>query len=122
MILLDQYKYDLQQYAPQIKDFESTLGREQKEERIGEIEKEMHDPAFWSDGEKSAGLMKEMKGLKEELSSFDNLKQQFFNDKPYFDTVSMGMSHDWHIAVDEGSTLIRLGTAIFGPRDYSKKP
>lgn len=35
-----------------------------------------------------------------------------------FDTVSMGMSGDWHIAVEEGSTLVRIGTAIFGSRQY----
>ena len=29
--------------------------------------------------------------------------------------------HKWRIAVEEGSTLVRLGTSIFGPRDYSKK-
>ena len=34
------------------------------------------------------------------------------------DTVSMGMSGDWHIAVEEGSTLVRIGTAIFGERVY----
>lgn len=35
-----------------------------------------------------------------------------------FDIVSMGMSGDWHIAVEEGSTLVRIGTAIFGERVY----
>lgn len=35
-----------------------------------------------------------------------------------FDTLSMGMSGDWPIAVEEGSDLIRIGTAIFGPRQY----
>lgn len=35
-----------------------------------------------------------------------------------FNVVSMGMSGDWKIAVDEGSTLIRIGTAIFGQRQY----
>lgn len=35
-----------------------------------------------------------------------------------FDTVSMGMSGDWHIAVEEGSNLVRIGTAIFGNRQY----
>lgn len=35
-----------------------------------------------------------------------------------FDIVSMGMSGDWHIAVEEGSTLVRIGTAIFGERQY----
>lgn len=35
-----------------------------------------------------------------------------------FDTVSMGMSGDWQIAVEEGSNLVRIGTAIFGERQY----
>lgn len=35
-----------------------------------------------------------------------------------FDTVSMGMSGDWKIAVEEGSNLIRVGTSIFGERQY----
>lgn len=35
-----------------------------------------------------------------------------------FDTISMGMSGDWHIAVEEGSNLVRIGTAIFGARQY----
>ena len=34
-----------------------------------------------------------------------------------FDQLSMGMSHDWPVAVEEGATLIRIGTAIFGPRN-----
>ncbi len=35
-----------------------------------------------------------------------------------FDTVSMGMSGDWLMAVQCGSTMVRIGTAIFGPREY----
>lgn len=35
-----------------------------------------------------------------------------------FDTLSMGMSGDWPLAVECGSNLIRVGTAIFGPREY----
>lgn len=35
-----------------------------------------------------------------------------------FDCVSMGMSGDWREAVEEGSTLVRVGTRIFGPRQY----
>ena len=49
---------------------------------------------------------------------FDELKQVSFANSPHFKEISMGMSHDWQIAVDEGSTLIRLGSTIFGPRDY----
>ena len=54
-------------------------------------------------------------------SIFDRLKAGPFAGRPEFKEVSMGMSHDWRIAVEEGSTLVRLGTSIFGPRDYSKK-
>lgn len=35
-----------------------------------------------------------------------------------FDTVSMGMSGDWPVAVEEGANLVRIGTAIFGERQY----
>jgi hypothetical protein len=37
------------------------------------------------------------------------------NGEPLAD-LSMGMSGDYHIAVEEGSTMVRLGTALFGPR------
>ena len=40
---------------------------------------------------------------------------------PEVDTLSMGMTADWRTAVEEGSTLIRVGSGIFGARDYSKK-
>jgi len=36
--------------------------------------------------------------------------------------LSMGMSHDFAVAIEEGSTCVRIGTAIFGKRDYSKIP
>jgi pyridoxal phosphate enzyme (YggS family) len=37
------------------------------------------------------------------------------------DTLSMGMSHDYPAAIREGATIVRIGTAIFGARDYGKK-
>lgn len=39
----------------------------------------------------------------------------------YMDELSMGMSNDFKIAIEEGATLVRVGTSIFGERDYSKK-
>lgn len=35
------------------------------------------------------------------------------------DTLSMGMSHDYPVAIEEGATVVRVGTAIFGPRNYA---
>jgi pyridoxal phosphate enzyme (YggS family) len=37
-----------------------------------------------------------------------------------FGELSMGMSHDFPVAIDEGATQVRIGTALFGARDYSK--
>lgn len=45
---------------------------------------------------------------------FDELKSQCA--LPHFAELSMGMSHDYRIAIDEGSTMVRIGTAIFGER------
>ena len=49
---------------------------------------------------------------------FDEVKAEYFADKDYFCERSWGMSHDFPIAVEEGSTMVRVGTTIFGPRVY----
>ena len=49
---------------------------------------------------------------------FDELKSQHFADEPSFCERSWGMSHDYKIAIEEGSTMVRIGTTIFGPRIY----
>jgi len=47
---------------------------------------------------------------------FHYLKSAFFQDSPFFRHRSYGMSHDYRIAMEEGATLVRIGTAIFGER------
>lgn len=47
---------------------------------------------------------------------FLTLQGHFFKFNPTFDTVSMGMSGDYGIAIDEGSTMVRIGSSIFGER------
>ena len=49
---------------------------------------------------------------------FDELKKDYFSDRPEFREISMGMSHDYLIAVKEGSTIVRVGSKIFGERIY----
>lgn len=46
------------------------------------------------------------------------LKDGCFDDCADFFELSMGMSDDWQVAVKYGATLVRIGTAIFGPRSY----
>ena len=50
--------------------------------------------------------------------SVDIQKQKFDNISS--DILSMGMSNDYKIAIEEGATMVRIGTAIFGNRDYTK--
>lgn len=52
---------------------------------------------------------------------FETLRAGAFAGRDEFREVSMGMSHDYRIAVEEGSTMVRIGSSIFGARDYSKK-
>jgi len=54
--------------------------------------------------------------FRELKSLFDGIKVSFFKDAAYFDTLSMGMSSDYKIAIEQGSTMVRLGSTIFGSR------
>ena len=47
---------------------------------------------------------------------FKLLESAYFQDKSDFKEVSMGMSNDYQIAMEEGSTIVRIGSLIFGPR------
>lgn len=53
-------------------------------------------------------------------SFFERVREQYFDDEPSFSILSMGMSGDYEIALKEGSSMIRIGTAIFGERNYKK--
>ena len=49
---------------------------------------------------------------------FDELKNTYFADNASFKEISMGMSDDYQIAIEEGSTMVRVGSSIFGVRNY----
>lgn len=51
-------------------------------------------------------------------SAFDALKVKYFADDNDFNIISMGMSHDYEIALECGSNMVRIGTTIFGEREY----
>jgi len=60
------------------------------------------------------------KQIKEEYHElktlFDGIKQSFFRKDNSFDTLSMGMSSDYKVAIEQGSNMVRLGSTIFGQR------
>lgn len=51
---------------------------------------------------------------------FYDIKKEFFSKSDDFKEISMGMSGDYDIAVESGSTMIRIGSIIFGERNYKK--
>lgn len=52
---------------------------------------------------------------------FRFLKENYFTKQESFKEISMGMTDDYKIAIEEGSTMIRVGSAIFGKRNYANK-
>ena len=50
---------------------------------------------------------------------FEDLRQRYFEGQEHFREISMGMSHDYQIAIEEGATLVRVGSSIFGARNYN---
>ncbi|MBK9193015.1 MAG: YggS family pyridoxal phosphate-dependent enzyme [Crocinitomicaceae bacterium] len=58
-------------------------------------------------------IRKEFKSLK---SLFEKIKTDFFSSDSNFSEISMGMSGDYKIAIEEGSTMVRIGSSIFGTR------
>lgn len=63
-----------------------------------------------------AQVKKEFDSLKK---VFTTLKESFFKDNDQFKTISMGMSGDYKIAINSGSTMVRVGSSIFGVRNYA---
>ena len=49
---------------------------------------------------------------------FDLLKEERGGSETGFEYLSMGMTNDYEVAIEEGATMVRVGTAIFGPRNY----
>ena len=49
---------------------------------------------------------------------FSQVREKYFSDRPEFRELSMGMSDDYPIAIEEGSNLVRVGSRIFGQRVY----
>ncbi len=58
-------------------------------------------------------IHKEFRTLKD---YFNKLKENYFSDEDFFKEISMGMSGDYKIAIEEGTTIVRIGSLIFGSR------
>lgn len=91
-------------------DFIKTISKKYKNIKIKGL---MTMAPYTEDESIIRDTFKGLKDLSEEISR-ENIENV------YMDELSMGMSNDFKIAVEEGSTLVRVGTSIFGERNYNK--
>jgi len=59
------------------------------------------------------------KQISEEFQKLKKIYSEFKNENPHFTILSMGMSGDYKIAIENGSNMVRVGSAIFGERNYN---
>jgi len=69
-------------------------------------------PPFFDDPEDARPYFRQLRELRDSMNAV--------HPHTRLAELSMGMSHDFAVAIEEGSTCVRIGTAIFGKRDYSK--
>lgn len=77
VIELDQLKYNLNSYREPLERLSGSLGLEEKKERIEQLELDMEAPGFWEDLEESQKVVKEVKGLKDQVEGYEGLREQF---------------------------------------------
>lgn len=97
-------------YKEDVVDFISMVSKKYKNIRIKGL---MTMAPFTDDKDVVIEVFKDLKNISEEI------KELGFIDVS-MEQLSMGMSHDYKIAIKEGATIIRVGTSIFGPRNYKK--
>ena len=69
-----------------------------------------------SNTDNEAQVLDEFRRLKQ---LFDSYKEKYFKDSPDFNTISAGMSGDYQLAIQSGSNMVRIGSSIFGERNYN---
>lgn len=69
-----------------------------------------------SNTDDEAKVLREFSLLKQ---LFDTYKEKYFAGSPDFNTISAGMSGDYRLAIESGSNMVRIGSSIFGERNYN---
>lgn len=93
-------------FAPDSEELVKTIGHRREWKHL-DLRGLMTVPPFTEDPEGARRYFRDLRTLRDELSARMNVE---------LPELSMGMSHDFEVAVEEGSTCVRVGTAIFGAR------
>jgi PLP dependent protein len=81
-----------------------------KQSRIVRLQGLMTLPPYFDDPEQARPFFRRLRELRDELSA----RGEFADSRG---ELSMGMTHDYEVAIEEGATMVRVGTAIFGERN-----
>ncbi|MDO4960381.1 MAG: peptide chain release factor 2 [Eubacteriales bacterium] len=103
LIEFDNCKAELVSYKSTLEELKASLDLENKGRRIVEMERQMEEPGFWDNAEKSAKLMKELNSLKSSVNKYNSLAQQYEDIETL---IEMGSEEDdAELAAEAGSEL-----------------
>lgn len=124
MIELEQLKYTLNSFREPLEDLSGSLALEAKKERIDQLELSMEEPGFWDQVEKSQQVMKEVKGLKDVVEEYEDLKTKFDDVETLIEMASEDEDED--LAAEAVDTMkdfekeyerLRISTLLTGEYD-----
>jgi len=124
VIELEQLKYTLNSFREPLEDLSGSLALEAKKERIDQLELSMEEPGFWDQVEKSQQVMKEVKGLKDVVEEYEDLKTKFDDIETLIEMASEDEDED--LAAEAVDTMkdfekeyerLRISTLLTGEYD-----
>lgn len=124
MIELEQLKYTLNSFREPLENLSGSLALEAKKERIDQLELSMEEPGFWDQVEKSQQVMKEVKGLKDVVEEYEDLKTKFDDIETLIEMASEDEDED--LAAEAVDTMkdfekeyerLRISTLLTGEYD-----
>ncbi len=103
LIEFDNYKAELNAYKPILEEIRGSLDLDNKKQRIAEMDRQMEEPGFWDDPEKSTKLVKEVNSLKSAVGRYESLTKQ---SEDIETLIEMGVEEDdADIAAEAGEEL-----------------
>ena len=103
LIEFDNYKTQLMTYKTPLEEIRASLDLEGKQQRIIEMERQIEEPTFWDDPEKSAKIMKDLNSLKSAVGRYNSLKTQYEDIETL---IEMGREEDdEELAAEAGEAL-----------------
>ena len=116
LIEFDNYKTQLMTYKTPLEEIRASLDLEGKQQRIIEMERQMEEPTFWDDPEKSAKIMKDLNSLKSAVGRYNSLKTQYEDIETL---IEMGREEDdEELAAEAGEALETFAQDIENMRTF----